>query len=86
MRLWVNNLTTPIIDKFVDQGATTWTGTVNLVANTVYPFRMDYFENAGAASAKLEWSSLSQVREVVPQGRMYTVRADHSRRANEFAT
>jgi len=72
VRLWVNNLTTPIINQFVDQGTTTWTGTISLVANTVYPIRMDFYENAGGARAQLEWSSGSQLREIIPQGRLFT--------------
>ena len=72
VRLWVNNLATPLIDRFVDQGPTTWTGTINLTAGQVYPIRMDYFENSGGAVARLEWSSPSQAREVVPRGRLYT--------------
>lgn len=72
VRLWVNNLATPIINQFVDQGPTTWTGTVTLNAGTLYQIRMDYYENGGGAVAKLEWSSPSQAREVVPQGRLYT--------------
>jgi len=72
VRLWVNNLTTPIINQFVDQGATTWTGTISLQAGVLYQLRMDYYENQGDASARLEWSSPSQPRQVVPQGRLYT--------------
>jgi len=72
VRLWVNNLTTPIINRFVDQPSTTWTGTVNLVANVAYPIRLDYYENAGSANVRLEWSSISQPREVVSQGRLFT--------------
>lgn len=72
VRLFVDNLATPIINQFIDQAATTWTGTVSLAANTAYAIRMEYYENTGSASAKLEWSSPSQPREVVPVGRLYT--------------
>ncbi|MBC8107555.1 MAG: PQQ-dependent sugar dehydrogenase, partial [Anaerolineae bacterium] len=73
-RLWVNNLTTPIIDAYFDHGSTeTYSGTINLTAGTVYPFKVDYYENAGGASAKLLWSSASQPMQIVPQGRLYTV-------------
>lgn len=72
VRLWVNNLTTAIIDRWIDQSATTWTGTVTLTANTLYQIRMEYYENGGGADAVLEWSSPSQIREVVPQGRLYS--------------
>ncbi len=72
VRLWVDDLANPIINAFFDQGATSWTGTVTLEAGRLYQVRMDYYENGGLASAKLEWQSPSQSREVVPMGRLYS--------------
>jgi hypothetical protein len=34
---------------------------------------MEYYENAGAAAAKLSWSSLGQVKQVIPQTQLYPV-------------
>lgn len=73
VRLWVQNLTTPIIDQWIDQSGVTHTGTISLSANTAYAIRMDYYENSGDATARLEWQSPSQPREVVPQGRLHSV-------------
>jgi glucose/arabinose dehydrogenase len=69
VRLWVNNQL--IVDHYVDQGATTWTGTIALTAGVPYAIRMDYYENGGAASARLLWQSATQPLEVIPKGQMY---------------
>lgn len=69
-RLWVNNQL--IIDQWADQPATEYAGTIALVAGQRYDIRLDYYENGGSASAKLEWSSPSQARQVVPQSQLYS--------------
>lgn len=72
-RLWVNNLSTPLIDAWFDQSATvSHQGQIALTAGTPYQIRMDFYENGGNASVRLEWSSPSQPRQIVPQGRLYT--------------
>jgi len=70
VRLWVNNQL--IIDQWADQPATEYSGTIALVAGQRYDIRLDYYENGGQASAKLEWSSPSQTRQVVPQSQLYS--------------
>ena len=69
VRLWVNNVL--LVDKFIDQGATEWSGSIALTAGTKYAVRLDYFENSGAALAELRWSSASQVKEIVPTTQLY---------------
>jgi YD repeat-containing protein len=69
VRLWVDQKL--IIDKWVDQGPTQWGGQVALEAGRLYDIRVEFYENTGGASAKLEWQSASQVREVVPRSRLY---------------
>lgn len=72
-RLWVNNLSTLLINAWFDQSATqAYTGNIALTAGVLYPIKMEYYENTGNASVKLEWSSPSQALQVVPQGRLYT--------------
>src|SRR5262245_26131476 len=72
-RLWVNNLTTPLVDAWFDQSVTqSFSGAISFTAGTLYAIRMEYYENGGDASVKLEWSSASQPKEIVPQGRLYT--------------
>jgi len=65
VRLWVNGQ--KIIDGWVNgSSATERSGTIRLVAGRKYDVKMEYYENTGSASAKLEWASASQPREVVP--------------------
>ncbi|MEO8615510.1 MAG: Ig-like domain-containing protein, partial [Luteolibacter sp.] len=67
VRLWVNGQL--IIDKWVNQGATNWSGTLPLVADQSCDVVMEYFENGGDSSARLRWSSASQPTEAIPASR-----------------
>jgi hypothetical protein len=69
VRLWVNGQL--LVDKWVNQVATEWSGTVTLVADQKYDIKMEYYENTGSASASLSWSSASQAKQIVPQSRLY---------------
>ena len=69
VRLWVNDQL--VIDKWVDQGPTEWSGQIALQAGQRYDIRMEYYENGGGATAKLLWSSASQAKGVIPQARLY---------------
>ena len=70
VRLWVNG--TLLVDKWLDQGPTEWSGTIALTAGTKYNIQMDYYENGGGAVAQLSWSSSSQPKQIVPQTRLFT--------------
>lgn len=52
VRLWVNGHL--LVDKWFDQAATSYSGTIYLSGNV--PLKMEYYENAGGAVAKLVWS------------------------------
>ncbi|MGL5017975.1 MAG: PA14 domain-containing protein [Luteolibacter sp.] len=70
VRVWVNN--TLIIDQWLVQSApVTSTGTVSLVAGQAVPIKVEYFRATGPGTLKLEWSSATQAREVVPTLRTY---------------
>src|SRR5205085_306003 len=43
-----------------------------LTAGARVPIKMEYYENTGGASAVLQWSSASQVKQVVPTSRLST--------------
>jgi len=67
VRLWVNGQL--IIDKWINQSATNWSGTLPLIANQSYDVVMEFFENGGDAVARLRWSSASQAAEAIPASR-----------------
>jgi hypothetical protein len=69
VRLWVNGQL--IIDKWVNQSAKEWTGTISLSAGQRYAIRMDYYENGGSAVAQLLWSSPSRTKQVIPSTQLY---------------
>ncbi len=66
-RLWVNNQL--IINRW-SAGSATTTGTITLQAGKWYPITMEYFEGANTASAKLEYSSASTPRRVIPSSNL----------------
>ncbi len=64
-RLWVNGEL--LVDQWVNQSATEWSGTIALVAGVDYTIELDYYENTGSALAQLSWSSASTPKQVIPQ-------------------
>jgi hypothetical protein len=68
-RLWLNN--TLLIDKWRDDSGADLAGSIALAGGARYDLRVEYYENAGYASAKLEWNSASQLREAVPTGVLF---------------
>jgi glucose/arabinose dehydrogenase len=68
-RLTINGQT--VVDRFVDQSPTTNTGKITLQAGQRYDIRLDYYENTGGALSRLEWSSLSQARQIIPKSQLY---------------
>ncbi len=73
VRLWVNNQ--EIINAWVDQAATEWSGAIALNAGQRYALRMEYYENAGSASAQLSWSSPSTTKQIIPTSQLYPTHA-----------
>ena len=69
MKLWVNGQL--IIDKWIDQGPTEWTGTLNMTAGQKVPIKLEYYENGGGAMAKLSWSGPGVGKQIVPQANLY---------------
>lgn len=54
-RLWVNNHL--LMDAWRDQAATTYVGDIYLPGGAI-PIRMEYYENAGQAVARLSWQKV----------------------------
>ena len=69
VRLWVNNQL--IIDQWIDQPPTEWTGTIALSAGRRYDIKMVYYENAGGAVATLSWSGPSTAKAIIPTSQLY---------------
>jgi hypothetical protein len=69
VKLWVNNQL--LVDKWVDQGATDWSGSIPLTAGTRYPIKMEYYEHGGVASAQLLWATPTIAKEVIPKTQLY---------------
>ncbi|MEZ6094126.1 MAG: PQQ-dependent sugar dehydrogenase [Pirellulaceae bacterium] len=69
VRLWIDN--TLIIDEWQDQAASTYTGTIDLLAGVLYDIRMEYYENQDVAVAQLSWQSAQQSLEVIPKSQLY---------------
>jgi len=70
-RLWVNGQL--LVNEWVDESPTTWSGTIPLAAQQRYNIEMDYYQNGGGASAALAWSSPSTTQEIIPESQLYPV-------------
>jgi hypothetical protein len=64
VRLWVDGKL--LVDRWILQGATTYSATVNLQAGRKYDIRLDYFENSVKSMVRLEWSTNGVSRRVIP--------------------
>ena len=64
-RLWIDGR--KLIDAWVDQGTTEYSGEIDLVAGQKYSLVMEYYENGGGAVAEMRWSSPSTPKDFVPQ-------------------
>lgn len=69
-RVWINNVL--VVDgwKAASSGKTI-TGTIDMIAGEKLPIRVDFAEKIGLAFAKLEWSSATNPREVIPQSQLF---------------
>jgi len=69
-RVWINNQL--VVDGWLSTSAgKTITGTIALTAGQKVPIKVDFAQKVGDAKVKLEWSSSSNPREVVPQSQLY---------------
>ncbi len=63
-RLYVNDIL--IIDKWFDHGSAEYSGQIHLRPGTVYPMRLEYYDNGGSAAVNLKWSGPGITKQVVP--------------------
>lgn len=69
VRLWVDGQL--LVDAWIDEGESEWSGSIALQAGRLYPLTMQYYQNLGPAAAHLSWSSPSLGKEVIPQSQLY---------------
>ena len=69
VRLWVNEML--LVDKWQDMAPHKFSGTIALEAGEKYSIKMEYYENAIGAVAKLRWSSASQTYQIIPKTQLY---------------
>ncbi len=80
-RLWVNGEL--LVDQWVNQSQTEWSGTVALAAGVPATIQFDYYDGTGSASARLLWSSASLPKEVIPSARLTTTTGPPDSRDND---
>ena len=66
IRLWIDGQ--QLVNAWIDQGATEYSGVIDLVAGQTYSLVMEYYENGGGTRAELRWSSASTPKQLIPQG------------------
>jgi len=70
VRLWVDGQL--LIDQWNDHEATTHSAMIALTANRLYAIKLEYYENTGLASIKLEWELPGLLsRQIIPSTRLY---------------
>ena len=69
VRLWVDGQL--LIDKWINQPPTEWSGAIPLIANQKYNLMMEFYENAVGATAHLRWSSPAQAKQTIPTTQLY---------------
>ena len=76
-KLWVNNQL--VADGwYATSSGTTITGNIALTAGVKVPIKIDFAEKQGEAKVKLEWSSESNPRMLVPQTQLYPMSGANS--------
>jgi hypothetical protein len=81
VRLWVNGVR--LVNHWSNHGTYEDRGTITLTAGQRYAIKMEYYENAGSATARLLWSHASIAKAVVPASRLYpAVSASNTIRIN----
>jgi len=69
IRLWVNGQ--QVINNWTDHASTTNTSAaISLTAGVRYTITLEYYEKAGSAIAKLQWSYTGQALQIIPQSRL----------------
>lgn len=73
-RLWIDDLVTPLIDEWSDDGMHsigTYTETFNATAGEFYDIRADWNDGGVIGNFKMQWSHASQTEQVIPSKYLY---------------
>lgn len=68
-RLWVNGVN--LVDKWITQGTTEYSGTISLTAGQKYDIELDYFQGEGGAVIQLSWAGPSIAKAIIPQDHLF---------------
>ena len=70
IRLWVNGQL--VVNNWTDHAPITNTSAaISLTAGVRYTIVLEFYEKAGGATAKLQWSYPGQATQVIPQSRLF---------------
>ena len=69
-RVYINNLTTPVINQWTDSVTDTTSYGVALNAGTRYPIKVQYFENAGGANFELHLIDSNNIDSIMPANQL----------------
>ncbi|MDQ2086385.1 PA14 domain-containing protein [Herbivorax sp. ANBcel31] len=69
-RLWIDGEL--VIDEWNDMWNVTNKGEIHLEAGKKYDIKLEYYKNMGNGIMRLEWSSPSMSRDIVPSSRLYS--------------
>ncbi len=69
VRLWIED--SLLVNRWNDHPATADNVTLNLVEGQLYKIKMEYYENRGLSSIKLEWAYPGQTKQVIPPSAFY---------------
>ncbi len=68
-RLWIGS--EEIVDKWIPQPATEWSGTIDLAAGQQYPVYLEFYEEGGGAVCQFSWSSDRIGKSIVPRSQLF---------------
>ncbi|MDQ3015118.1 MAG: PQQ-dependent sugar dehydrogenase, partial [Bacteroidota bacterium] len=68
-RLWIG--ADKVIDAWIPQPPTEWSGTIELEAGNLYPITLEFFEEGGGALCEFYWSSDLIAKSIVQQTQLY---------------
>lgn len=68
-RFWVDGA--QLVDAWVNQNATEYCEARSLTAGEKYALKLEWYEDQGAAVARLHWESASRSREIIPTSALF---------------